>query len=84
MTNRPLRQEDSLWPADPRLHIVSGVDLLKGTQEELEQALKSKVKGIEDVTHVYYLGKHSSLFVIVPIEAEKCQPTRHRKTCSRS
>jgi nucleoside-diphosphate-sugar epimerase len=57
ITNRPLKQEDSLWPADPRLQIVSGVDLLKGSQEDLEAALKEKVKGIEKITHVYYLGK---------------------------
>lgn len=57
MTNRSLRQQDSLWPADPRLQIVSGVDLLNGSQEELEAALKSKVKDVDNVTHVYYLGK---------------------------
>ena len=64
MTNRPLKQEDSLWPADQRLQIVSGVDLLKGTQSNLESALEQKVKDIDKVTHVYYLGKeleyHSS------------------------
>ena len=55
LTNRPLKQSDSLWPNDERLNIVSGIDLLKGTQEELESAL-SKIEGIADVTHVYYLG----------------------------
>ena len=56
MTNRPLKQEDSLWPSDDRLQIVSGVDLL-GSQEEVEKALKEKVKYVDKVTHVYYLGK---------------------------
>jgi hypothetical protein len=56
LTNRPLKQSDSLWPNDDRLNIVSGIDLLKGSQENLETAL-SIIEGIEEVTHVYYLGK---------------------------
>jgi hypothetical protein len=56
LTNRPLTQEASTWPANPRLNIVSGIDLLAGTQEELEDTMRSKVTGIEKVTHVYYLG----------------------------
>jgi hypothetical protein len=53
---RLLTQEASAWPADPRLNIVSGIDLLAGTQEELEDTIRSKVTGTEKVTHVYYLG----------------------------
>jgi hypothetical protein len=60
LTNRPLKQEDSMWKKDARLNIVSGIDLLKGSQEDLENELKAKVDGIDKVTHVYYLGK--SLF----------------------
>lgn len=56
LTNRPLSQKQSQWPEDPRLNIVSGIDLLKGTQEELEAAMKEKIRGVEDVTHVYYLA----------------------------
>lgn len=62
LTNRPLSQKDSRWPDDPRLKIVSGVDLLKGSQEDLEKELRDKVEGIEAVTHVYYLGKHTYLY----------------------
>ena len=58
MTNRPLKQEDSLWPADPRLQIVSGVNLL-GSQEDIEKALKENVKDLDKITHVYYLGMHN-------------------------
>jgi hypothetical protein len=58
MTNRPLKQEDSHWPADSRLQIVSGVDLL-GSLEQIEEALKKNVNDIEKVTHVYYLGRVS-------------------------
>lgn len=59
MTNRPLKQEDSLWPADSRLQIVSGVNLLSG-QDEIEKALKDNVKDIEKITHVYYLGSRTT------------------------
>ena len=59
LTNRPLKQSDSLWPKDERLNIVSGKDLLKGSQEDLESALKG-IEGIEKVTHVYYLGEQDS------------------------
>jgi hypothetical protein len=61
LTNRGLKQEDTLWPKDSRLDIVSGVDLLQGSQNDLEKELKDKVKGIEKVTHVYYLGKVNRL-----------------------
>ncbi|KAF2430454.1 hypothetical protein EJ08DRAFT_633974 [Tothia fuscella] len=60
LTNRPLSQEDSMWKRDPRLNVVSGIDLLKGSQEELENELKSKVEGVEHVTHVYYLAFKAS------------------------
>lgn len=66
LTNRPLKQEDSLWPTDDRLEIVSGIDLLEGTQEDLEKTIKSKISGIEKVTHVYYLGMISSSHVRSP------------------
>ena len=56
MTNRPLTQQDSLWPQDSRLQIVSGFDLLQGTQESLEASLKERVVDVEKITHVYYLG----------------------------
>jgi hypothetical protein len=57
LTNRPLPQESSLWPDDPRLDIVSGIDLLRGSQEDLEKEMQAKIDGIEEVSHVYYLGK---------------------------
>jgi hypothetical protein len=57
LTNRPLSAEKSIWPKDDRLHIVSGIDILKGSQEDLEKELKNNIKDIPKVTHVYYLGK---------------------------
>jgi len=56
LTNRPLSQSQSQWPNDPRLNIVSGIDLLQGSQEELEKEIKDNVQGIEHVTHMYYLA----------------------------
>lgn len=58
MTNRPLKQADSLWPEDHRLQIVSGVNLLD-SQKEVEEALTKNVKDVAEITHVYYLGKTS-------------------------
>jgi hypothetical protein len=56
LTNRPLSQTSSLWPVDPRLNLISGIDLLNGSQADLDVALR-KIDGMEEVTHVYYLGK---------------------------
>lgn len=57
ITNRPLSQESSFWPDNPRLNIASGIDLLRGAQEDLEKEMLAKIDGIKEVTHVYYLGK---------------------------
>lgn len=56
LTNRPLSLEKSHWPQDERLSIVSGVDLLSGSQEELESNIKSKVSSADSITHVFYVG----------------------------
>lgn len=57
MTNRPLKLQDSLWPSDARLQIVSGIDLLKGSQDDLESSIEEKVNDLGGITHVYYLGE---------------------------
>lgn len=56
LTNRPLSQGQSQWSNDPRLNIVSGIDLLANSQESLEKELKEKIPAIDEVTHVYYLA----------------------------
>jgi hypothetical protein len=56
LTNRPLSLEQSQWPRDNRLSIVSGVDLLAGSQQELEATLKARVPKIGSITHMIYLG----------------------------
>ncbi|PGH26440.1 hypothetical protein AJ80_01938 [Polytolypa hystricis UAMH7299] len=61
LTNRPLTQEDSEWPKDERLSIVSGIDLLQGSQDDLEAVMKEKIGGgISKITHVYYLAYKAS------------------------
>lgn len=54
LVNRPLTREMALWPEDPRLQIVSGIDLLKGSQEDLEKTIKEKVPEVDTVTQVYF------------------------------
>ena len=68
LTNRPLTREDAIWPmADgqrPELNIVSGIDLTKGTVEDVRDVLKERVPDIDTVTQVHYFGKGGSSFVI--------------------
>lgn len=61
LTNRPLTPEAAQWPASDKLHVVSGLDLLteKG-QEGLEAEMKTKVKQIDTVTHVFFFGEPKS------------------------
>lgn len=60
LTNRPLGAEQAQWPESEKLQVVSGIDILtqKG-QSGLEDELKSKVKHINEVTHVYFFGRCS-------------------------
>lgn len=63
LTNRPLSLEQSQWPRDSRLSIVSGVDILAGSQQDLENTLKARVPEIGLITHMIYLG------MLIPGEA---------------
>ncbi|KAI4593137.1 hypothetical protein KJ359_010061 [Pestalotiopsis sp. 9143b] len=56
LTNRPLAREASLWPDDARLNIASGIDLLAGSQQDLENTLQENIPDIESATHVFYLA----------------------------
>ena len=59
LTNRPLSLEQSQWPKDSRLSIVSGIDILAGSQQDLENSLRDRVPQIESITHMIYLGEFS-------------------------
>ncbi|KAI4086546.1 MAG: hypothetical protein LQ344_007449 [Seirophora lacunosa] len=58
LVNRPFKVEDSFWPdrspTRPDLQLVSGVNLAGVTGKDLEELLEAEVKGIKDVTHVFY------------------------------
>jgi hypothetical protein len=41
------------------LELVSGVDLRQGDGPTFAETLKSKLKDVGSVTHVYYLGQYS-------------------------
>lgn len=56
LTNRPLDLDQSQWPKDSRLSIVSGIDLLEGSQADLENSIKAKVPEVNKITHMIYLG----------------------------
>ncbi|KAJ3534329.1 hypothetical protein NM208_g7578 [Fusarium decemcellulare] len=57
LTNRPLSPEAAQWPASDKLQVVSGIDILtpKGVPG-LADELKSNVKHIAKVTHVYFFA----------------------------
>ncbi|KAH7078179.1 hypothetical protein BKA63DRAFT_410154 [Paraphoma chrysanthemicola] len=76
LTNRPLSLEQSQWQKDSRLSIVPGIDLLMGSQEELEAEIKSKVDKVEEVTHVYYLAYKGSTDVHKELEDAVAMWTR--------
>ncbi|KAI9720440.1 MAG: hypothetical protein M1812_002946 [Candelaria pacifica] len=61
LTNRPLSHEASMWPADDRLQIVSGIDVLEQEQAEINAGLQSKVQDVNTVTHVYYFAYKMSV-----------------------
>ena len=61
LTNRPLPAEYAQWPKDSRLDVVSGLDLMKGSQEDLEASMREKVKGIENVSQVFFFGTSASI-----------------------
>ncbi|KAL2828554.1 hypothetical protein BJY01DRAFT_228411 [Aspergillus pseudoustus] len=55
--NRPISQDELHWPSgpdSPSLELISGVDLMQGTGDDLAAQLKEKVPGVEGVTHVFY------------------------------
>ncbi|CAK7242297.1 MAG: hypothetical protein STHCBS139747_003784 [Sporothrix thermara] len=56
LTNRPLSLEQSRWPQDDRLTIVSGIDLLKGSQEDLERTMQDSIPGLDKVTDHYFFA----------------------------
>jgi hypothetical protein len=77
LTNRPLTKKDAYLPNDSRLNIHSGIDLTKGV-EEANKAL-AKIRGIGDVTHVYFTGKQFAL----PYGPYQTMASAHPPNCFR-
>ncbi|KAL5333215.1 hypothetical protein BJX70DRAFT_381772 [Aspergillus crustosus] len=60
--NRPVSESDLCLPSGPDrplLQIASGVDLLRGTGDDLAEQLREKVPDARGITHVFY-------FIFVP------------------
>ena len=62
LTNRPLSLEVSQWPKKNSLQIVSGIDLLNGSTEDLINVLKQQIVDIDNVTHIFYYGQCEAKF----------------------
>jgi hypothetical protein len=55
LSNRPVTIKEAFLPDDPRLELVSGIDL-SSTVNDVKEKLKEKVKDLEKITHVFYMG----------------------------
>ncbi|KAL8967554.1 MAG: hypothetical protein Q9183_002864 [Haloplaca sp. 2 TL-2023] len=68
VTNRPLDFKDTFWPEESpsrqTLSLVSGVDLVSGT-------VQTPVKGISEVTHVFYFVYKSECDITEEIEVNR-------------
>lgn len=70
LCNRPADKHSLLLPDDPRLSIVSGIDLT-GPHETVVSELKKRVPGVEEVDTVFFCGIflsffHFSFFLLLP------------------
>lgn len=57
--NRSVSESDLHLPSGPNrpsLDIVSGINLLQGSSDELARQLREKVANVESITHVFYFG----------------------------
>jgi len=55
-TNRPFSLEQARIPAEDRIKIVSGIDLV-GPVDQIVRDFREKVPDIDTVTHVFFTGK---------------------------
>lgn len=60
IVNREISEQDLCLPHAstdrPEFQIVSGVNLLNGTDGDLAKTLKEKVSSVETITHAFYFG----------------------------
>lgn len=89
LTNRPLSLEVSQWPNKDSLQIVSGVNLLKGSTEDLMNVMKQQIIDVGNVTHVFYYGECEqylesiwiSLTLVDSIQGKHKLPAREERCC---
>lgn len=59
--NRPVLEDDLCFPKAssnrPELRVMSGVNLLKGSVDELAEQLTEGDGSVSTITHVFYMGK---------------------------
>lgn len=60
IVNRPVSEEDLHLPSPssdrPGFEVISGIDLQRGSGEDLAEVLKTKVSHAGEITHVFYFG----------------------------
>lgn len=61
LANRPLPADVAGWPEGPKLGVVSGIDLLEGSREHLEERFEARIPEVETVTHVFFNCQSSYL-----------------------
>ncbi|TDZ17350.1 Short chain dehydrogenase sirQ [Colletotrichum orbiculare MAFF 240422] len=66
--NRPVSREETLWPNDDRLNVISGVDLLGSSVEEISNALRAQAPDIAEVTHAYFLAYKANSAPLVEVK----------------
>lgn len=66
LANRPVT-ENMIWRNSKKLQVVSGINLLTDQgQEGLEKDMKENIKGVEDVTHMFFFGEWFKLAQPLP------------------
>lgn len=58
LTHRPQTRVQLGLPDDPRLEVYSGINL-RGSLDEVMTQMRETIPQLDQVTHVYYLGKTS-------------------------
>jgi hypothetical protein len=56
LTNRRLSPNVARWAESPKLTVISGIDLLQGSQEDLQEEFKSSIPYVDSVTHIFFNG----------------------------
>lgn len=85
LANRPFTLEQAQLPADQSYQIVSGVNLLKSV-DEIAAKLKSQVKDVATISHVFFCGMSPSFTAACAIHYHQSNIEQHisKRTTTRS